>query len=646
MRDDHNKNDNNKFNMRKILIYYLIGMLAINFIIEGYIRKSVVKTVPFSEFVEMGDGGKIKSAEVDRYEVVFEVKDEKDEEGNPKIYKTNMMGSQDALQEKFAEWDVVDYETTSEKQSWAQYMLTTWIIPIVIMIIAWNLITKMMQKRMGGGNVLNFGDKAGKIDGDTDDPVTFRDVAGQDEAKHSLVELVDFMKRPEKYEEIGAKLPKGALLVGPPGTGKTLIAKAVAGEAEVPFFSISGSEFVQMFVGMGAARVRDLFKQAQEKAPCIVFIDEIDTIGKKRDGSGLGGNDEREQTLNQLLTEMDGFDSSKGVVILGATNRPETLDEALLRPGRFDRRIIVDSPDLKGRLEILKVHSRDIKLGEDVDLKEIAQGTPGASGADLANMVNEAALRAVRFHREKVLQEDLMESIEVVIAGAEKKDRIMSKEEQRAVAYHEAGHAIVATMLEGTDPVTKITIVPRTMGSLGYTLQLPEREKYLLSKEDLYNELCILFGGRSAEEVKLNLVSTGASNDIEKATKLARNMITRYGMSEKFDMMGLEEQSSQYLDGGARKNYSEKTGKEIDDEVLALIRKAHDQAKDILLEHIELLEEVAERLLEVETVTGEEFNKIVEEYKESKLEIPLDDSHREDEDLTRIENEELNNIDK
>ena len=471
---------------------------------------------------------------------------------------------------------------------------------------------------MGGGNTLNFGEKVGKIHGEAETNVTFKDVAGQDEAKESLTELVDFMKRPEKYEEIGAKLPKGALLVGPPGTGKTLIAKAVAGEAEVPFFSISGSEFVQMFVGMGAARVRDLFKQAQEKAPCIVFIDEIDTIGKKRDSSGIGGNDEREQTLNQLLTEMDGFDSSKGVVILGATNRPEILDEALLRPGRFDRRIIIDSPDLPGRLEILKVHARDIKMDTDVNLEEIAKGTPGASGADLANMVNEAALRAVRMGRGKVKQEDLMESIEVVIAGAEKKDRIMSKEEQEAVAYHEAGHAIVAAMLEGTDPVTKITIVPRTMGSLGYTLQLPDREKYLLSREDLYNELRILFGGRSAEEVKFNLVSTGASNDIEKATQIARNMVTRYGMSEEFDMMALEGQSSQYLDGGVRKNYSEKTGKEIDDVVLDMVRKSQKEARTILSDNIDRLDAVARRLLDVETITGDECNEMVESYKNLK----------------------------
>lgn len=475
-----------------------------------------------------------------------------------------------------------------------------------------------MAKRMGS-NAMNLGGKVGTIYAENHEGVTFKDVAGQDEAKESLKEIVDFIKNPEKYTDIGAKLPKGALLVGPPGTGKTLLAKAIAGEASVPFFSISGSEFVQMFVGMGASRVRDLFKQAQEQSPCIVFIDEIDAIGKRRDSSGYGGNDEREQTLNQLLTEMDGFDSSNGVVILAATNRPEILDPALLRPGRFDRRIIVDTPDLKGRLKILEVHSKNIKLGPDVNLEDIAKATPGAAGADLANIVNEAALRAVRLGRKNVIQEDLMESIETVIAGAEKKDRIMSQREKEAVAYHEAGHAIVAAMLEGTDPVAKITIVPRTMGSLGYTMQLPEREKYLISKEDLQNELCILFGGRSAEEVKFDLVSTGASNDIEKATEIARNMVTKYGMSEKFGMMGLETSHGQYIDGGTNKNYSETTGKEIDDEVLKLIKASHEKSRKILEDNIKLLDMVASRLLEVETITGEEFNQMVEEYKEQRI---------------------------
>ncbi len=602
---------NKKFDRKKWLIYYLIIMVTLNFAFGGYLKEKLTETVSYSEFVKLGKTGKIISVEEDVYEIIFEVKSEGDEP--TKFYKTNNMNDPD-LVNKLEEWGIKDYTAKSQKQSFAQYILLTWVIPIIFMIFFWNLISKGMSKRMGGG-MMDLGEKVGTIYAENGTNVTFDDVAGQDEAKESLEEIVNFIKEPEKYAKIGAKLPKGALLVGPPGTGKTLLARAIAGEAHVPFFSISGSEFVQMFVGMGAARVRDLFKQAQEQSPCIVFIDEIDAIGKKRDSSGMGGNDEREQTLNQLLTEMDGFDSSSGVVILAATNRPEMLDPALLRPGRFDRRIIVNTPDLAGRLKILEVHSKNVKLGPDVKLEDIAKATPGAAGADLANMVNEAALRAVRFNRSEVFQEDLMESIETVIAGAEKKDRIMSQEEKEAVAYHEAGHAIVAAMLEGTDPVAKITIVPRTMGSLGYTLQLPEKEKYLISREDLQNELCILFGGRSAEEVKFNLVSTGASNDIEKATEVARNMVTKYGMSEKFGMMGLESSSAQYLDGSSVKHYSETTGKEIDEEVLKLIKDGHKKSRGILEENIELLDMVAERLLEVETITGEEFNKIVEEYK-------------------------------
>ncbi|MCB5559227.1 ATP-dependent zinc metalloprotease FtsH [Anaerosalibacter bizertensis] len=604
-----------RFDKKKGLLYYLLIMLTINFIFNGYLKQKFIQNVSYSEFVKLGEEGKIVSVEVDNDEIIFEVKSENKKSG--KLYKANNMKDPE-LVGKLEEWGVEEYTARSQKVSIAQYLLTSWVIPIIIIMMIWNFISRSISKRMGG-NVMNFGEKVGTIYAENEANVTFDDVAGQDEAKESLQEIVDFIKNQEKYTKIGAKLPKGALLVGPPGTGKTLLAKAIAGEAKVPFFSISGSEFVQMFVGMGASRVRDLFKQAQEKSPCIVFIDEIDAIGKKRDSGGIGGNDEREQTLNQLLTEMDGFDSSSGVVILAATNRPEVLDPALLRPGRFDRRIIVDIPDLKGRIKILEVHSKDIKLGPDVNLEDIAKATPGAAGSDLANMVNEAALRAVRFGRNEVMQEDLMESIETVIAGAEKKDRIMSQKEKEAVAYHEAGHAVVAAMLEGTDPVAKITIVPRTMGSLGYTLQLPEKEKYLISKEDLQNELGILFGGRSAEEVKFNLVSTGASNDIEKATEIARNMVTRYGMSEKFGMMGLETASGQYLDGGTNKNYSETTGKEIDDEVLKLIKNGHKTAKKILKDNIELLDSVARKLLEVETISGEEFNAMVEEYKSKNI---------------------------
>ena len=602
---------NKKFNRKKFLIYYLLIMITANFIFGGYLKEKLTETVSYSEFVKYGKEGRIVSVEEDLDEIVFEVKSKDGK--STKMYKANNMNDPNLI-DKLEEWGVEKYTAKSQKQSIAQYILLSWVIPIIIIGFFWNLLSRGMSKRMGGG-MMDLGGKVGTIYAEDWADVTFDDVAGQDEAKESLKEIVDFIKNPEKYTAIGAKLPKGALLVGPPGTGKTLLARAIAGEANVPFFSISGSEFVQMFAGMGAARVRDLFKQAQEQSPCIVFIDEIDAIGKKRDSLGIGSNDEREQTLNQLLTEMDGFDSSSGVVILAATNRPEILDPALLRPGRFDRRIIVNTPDLVGRLKILEVHSKNVKLAPDVNLEDIARITPGAAGADLANIINEAALRAVRFNRSEVTQEDLMEAIETVIAGAEKKDRIMSQEEKEAVAYHEAGHAVVAAMLEGTDPVAKITIVPRTMGSLGYTLQLPEREKYLVSKEDLENELCILFGGRAAEEVKFNLLSTGASNDIEKATEIARNMVTKYGMSEKFGMMGLESSSAQYLDGSSVKHYSETTGKEIDEEVLKLIKESHEKSKEILENNIELLDKVAQRLLEVETITGEEFNKIVEEYR-------------------------------
>ena len=442
--------------------------------------------------------------------------------------------------------------------------------------------------------------------------VSFKDVAGQDEAKESLTEIIDFLHNPKRYTEIGAKLPKGALLVGPPGTGKTLIAKAVAGEAKVPFLSVSGSTFVEMFVGMGAAKVRDLFKEAEKMAPCIIFIDEIDSIGKSRDNQ-MQSNDEREQTLNQLLTEMDGFDTSKGIVILGATNRPEILDKALLRPGRFDRRVIVDRPDLKGRIAILNVHSKDVKMSSEVDLESIAKGTPGAVGADLANIVNEAALRAVRSGRETVIQEDLEEAVEVIIAGKEKKDRILSKKEREVVAFHEVGHALVAGLLEGTDPVHKITIVPRTMGALGYTMQLPEEEKYLVSKEELMNQIMVMLGGRAAEEEVFNLVSTGASNDIERATKIARSMVTKYGMSERIGTLMLgSSQDEVFLgrDFAQAKEYSEETAGIIDEETKAIIDKGYNRAKQILTEHVDKLHAVAAVLLEKEKIEADEFERI------------------------------------
>ena len=483
-----------------------------------------------------------------------------------------------------------------------------WVLPGLIFYLIWRQTSKAIQSRMGGGggNFMSFGKSGARIYADSDVKTTFADVAGQDEAKEALTEIVDFLHNPRKYFEIGASLPKGALLVGPPGTGKTLIARAVAGEAKVPFFAISGSEFVQMFVGMGAAKVRDLFRQASEKAPCIIFIDEIDTIGKRRD-TGMGSNDEREQTLNQLLAEIDGFDSSKGVVILAATNRPEILDKALLRAGRFDRRIIVDRPNLQGRYQTLRVHTKNIKLAEDVDLHKIAQATAGAVGADLANLVNEAALRAVRQGRKAVNQQDLLVSFEVVIAGTEKKGTVLTDMEKRIVSYHEVGHALVAALQKHTQPVSKITIVPHTSGALGYTMQTPEEEKYLSSREELIVELQTLLGGRAAEQIVFGIATTGASNDIERATELARKMVTQYGMSEKFGLMALSTVSNQYLDGSTMMNCADETAYAADSEIQKLLESCYEQAKAILRAHRELLDEVALYLLQKETITGDEL---------------------------------------
>jgi cell division protease FtsH len=484
------------------------------------------------------------------------------------------------------------------------------VLPVLMCLFLWRFISKNISKGMGDS--MSFGKNSAKIYAENETGVTFKDVAGEDEAKESLEEIVDLLHDPGKYTAIGARMPKGALLVGPPGTGKTLLAKAVAGEAGVPFFSMSGSEFVQMFVGMGAARVRDLFKQAQQKAPCIIFIDEIDAIGKSRDGSPYS-NDEREQTLNQLLTEMDGFDSSKGVVILGATNRPEVLDPALLRPGRFDRRVNVETPDLAGRLAILEVHAKKVRMSDNVDLNAIAKTTPGASGADLANIINEAALLAVRKNRNRVEQWDLEEALEVVIAGKVKKDRVLSAKEKQAVAYHEVGHAFLAHLLPHADEVHKITIIPRTKGALGYTMQLPGEEHYLVTREEMEDQIAVCLAGRAAEEVLLGQVSTGASNDIEKATETARRMITVYGMSERFDMVGLESPSSAYLDGRPVHNYSAQTEKDIDDEILKIIRKQHERAIRILMENRSVVLEISNYLLGKETITGEEFLQILHE---------------------------------
>lgn len=516
------------------------------------------------------------------------------------------------------ESDDIEFYGTNPKESVLLESLISMAIPLLLLFFMWKMVFNRMGK-MGGG-MGSIGKNNAKVYVENEIGVTFKDVAGQEEAKESLEEVIDFLNCPAKYTEIGAKLPKGALLVGPPGTGKTLIAKAVAGEAKVPFFSLSGSSFVEMFVGVGASRVRELFKDAEAKAPCIIFIDEIDAIGKSRDNQ-LQSNDEREQTLNQLLSEMDGFDSSKGIVILAATNRPEILDKALLRPGRFDRRIIVDRPDFKGREAILRVHAKNVCLDAEVDLKEIAKGTPGAVGADLANIINEAALRAVKHGRKAVLQEDLRDAVEVIIAGKEKKDRILSDKEKKAVAFHEVGHALVAALLEGTDPVHKITIVPRTMGALGYTMQLPEEEKYLISKEELMNQIMVMLGGRSAEEEVFGLISTGASNDIERATQTARSMVTMYGMSERFDMMGLESMQNRYLDGRAVRNCSEETSTIIDEEILKVIKDAHNKARALLRDNRDLLDKISEILLEKETLFGDEFMAIVcEKYPELKKE--------------------------
>ena len=533
-----------------------------------------------------------------------------DENGKEAVFVTGKMEDSDTLSSRLDEADVQYGKEIPKEESPLLTFILSWVFPILMFLILGQLLTRYMQKKMGGPNAMTFGKSNAKIYVEAQTGKTFDDVAGQDEAKEALSEIVDFLHNPSKYAEIGASLPKGALLVGPPGTGKTLLAQAVAGEAKVPFFSISGSEFVEMFVGMGAAKVRDLFKQAKEKAPCIVFIDEIDTIGKKREG-GMGGNDEREQTLNQLLTEMDGFDGKKGVVILAATNRPDSLDKALLRPGRFDRRIPVELPDLAGREAILKVHAKKIKVAPDIDYNAIARATAGASGAELANIINEAALRAVRCGHFSVTQADLEESVEVVIAGYQRKSAVISAKEKEIVAYHEIGHALVAAMQSDSAPVHKITIVPRTSGALGYTMQVEEGERVLMSREEAYNKIATLTGGRAAEELIFGSFTSGASNDIEQATKLARSMVTRLGMSKTFDMMALETVSNQYLGGDASLTCSPETAAKIDEEVLELIRSAHEKAIAILKENMEKLHELAHYLLERETITGEEFMEIL-----------------------------------
>ena len=595
---------------KPLIFYYMVAMLLVmlfNFIAMPWLSQYQIQEVDYNTFVSMTEKGEIGRAEIQEADnrILFTSKDEKT------IYKTAMISTDSQLVQRLLDAGVSTSGEEIEQTSLLMNILS-WVAPILIFIALGQFMSRKLMQKMGGGNsmMFNMGKTNAKVYVKSAEGIRFDDVAGEDEAKENLTEIVNYLHDPSKYQEIGASMPKGVLLVGPPGTGKTMLAKAVAGEANVPFFSMSGSEFVEMFVGMGASKVRDLFKQAKEKAPCIVFIDEIDAIGKKRDGQ-IGGNDEREQTLNQLLTEMDGFEGNTGVIILAATNRPESLDPALTRPGRFDRRVPVELPDLKGREEILKVHAKKIKVAEDVDFNKVARMASGASGAELANIVNEAALRAVRDGRKFATQADLEESIEVVIAGYQKKNAIMTDHEKRIVAYHEIGHALVAAKQTNSAPVQKITIVPRTSGALGYTMQVDEGNHYLMSKEELENKIATLTGGRAAEEVVFRSITTGASNDIEQATKLARAMLTRYGMSKDFDMVALETVNNQYLGGDTSLACSAQTQREIDQKVVELVRAQHEKAVRILTDNRAKLDELAQYLYQKETITGEEFMEIL-----------------------------------
>lgn len=601
---------NEKPTPKKPLIYYsLIAMLILLFLnafVFPHLLKSQITQVDYGSFLSYLESGTISEVEVQDNQIAFMTKDST---GKETIFVTGTMADPELVNRLKAAGVNKYSQVIPKENSPLMNILLTWILPMILLFGLWMLLGNLLQKKMGGGmNAMTFGKSNAKIYVQAQTGKTFADVAGQDEAKEALTEIVDFLHDPSRYAAIGADLPKGALLVGPPGTGKTLLAKAVAGEAKVPFFSISGSEFVEMFVGMGAAKVRDLFKQANEKAPCIVFIDEIDTIGKKREGGSFGGgNDEREQTLNQLLSEMDGFDGKKGVVILAATNRPESLDKALLRPGRFDRRIPVELPDLAGREAILKVHGQKVKMESSIDFKAIARATAGASGAELANIINEGALRAVRCGRSRVNQSDLEESVEVVIAGYQRKGAVISHREKEIIAFHEIGHALVAAKQTDSAPVHKITIIPRTSGALGYTMQVEEDERVLMSKEEAFNKITTFTGGRAAEELIFGTSTSGASNDIEQATKIARAMVTRLGMSKNFDMMALETVNNPYLGGDTSLMCSPETAAKIDEEILSIIKSAHKKAFEILKENIEKLHELARYLLEKETITGEEF---------------------------------------
>ncbi|MBQ7752001.1 MAG: ATP-dependent zinc metalloprotease FtsH [Clostridia bacterium] len=625
---------NKKTNINPVIYFIILSLIAtigLNYMLSS-ITAPQKEEIYYSDFIALVESDKVESVEIKSDTILIYPKTEKEETDPISSYLEKLSPSKKVqyytgviddpnLVELLKSHNVMFKKGITENNLFMELFLS-WILPALLLYLFFGLIMRSMGRKMGGG-IMGVGQSNAKMYMENKTGVTFADVAGQSEAKESLDEIVDFLHHPTKYTQIGAKQPKGALLVGPPGTGKTLLAKAVAGEANVPFFSISGSDFVEMFVGVGASRVRDLFKQAAAKAPCIIFIDEIDAIGKSRDNQ-FGGNDEREQTLNQLLSEMDGFDSSKGVVILAATNRPEILDKALLRPGRFDRRIIVEKPDLKGREDILKVHIKNVKMSPDIDLHEIALATSGAVGADLANMVNEAALRAVRMKRKEVIQEDLMEAVEIIIAGKEKKDRILSDKEKRIVAYHEVGHALMAALQKNTDPVQKITIVPRTMGALGYTMQMPEEEHYLMSKDEILDEITVLLAGRVAEEIVFNTKTTGAANDIERANELARAMIAQYGMSDKFGMAALEKTQSKYLDGRNVPNCSEATMTLLDEEIIKVLKTAHEKAEKLLRDNMEALDKIAEFLIEKETITGEQFMSILNDIKNPKpvLESP------------------------
>ncbi len=614
MNTNNNQNNNGKTprnggqTITILVVAAIITFLSVYFM-KNTLLKSATEEITYDSFIQAVEAGEIESVEVGNTEITIHPKSGSTDFSPWKQYYTVRMEGDDQLTQRLEGYEI---NMVRDKQS------SSLLLEIVSSLIWFAFIVFLMNlmfRRMGGGNIMGVGKSNAKVYVQKETGVTFKDVAGEDEAKESLTEIVDFLHNPAKYTKIGAKLPKGALLVGPPGTGKTLLAKAVAGEAQVPFYSLSGSDFVEMFVGVGASRVRDLFKQAQESAPCIIFIDEIDAIGKSRDSRFGGGNDEREQTLNQLLSEMDGFDSSKGLLVLGATNRPEILDPALLRPGRFDRRVIVDKPDLKGRINILKVHSKDVLLDDTVNFEEIALATSGAVGADLANMMNEAAIMAVKHGRQAVSQKDLFEAVEVVLVGKEKKDRILSKEERRIVSYHEVGHALVSALQKDSEPVQKITIVPRTMGALGYVMHVPEEEKYLNTKKEIQAMLVGALAGRAAEEIVFDTVTTGAANDIEQATRLARAMVTQYGMSEKFGLMGLETRENQYLTGRTVMNCGDATAAEVDQEVMKILKDSYAEAKRLLSENRDAMDKIAEFLIEKETITGKEFMKIFREVK-------------------------------